>query len=446
MTVKLDQARSLDEILTLFRDEDELAIPLATGQPVTLLNALDNKKDWKRLHIFTGLLTGPFPIMMNPNVYVTSGYYGPIERLLNDNGAHMDYLPANFRGIELYAQRRKFRVCATVLSPPDDQGYLTFGSHGAAIYNPFVEASRDPDRLAIAEINTHMPVVYGSPELGDNKIHISELDAYYVSEQAPLTMPEIEATEVEKKISANVLELIDSGSTLQFGIGGVPDQVARGLAASSLSDFGVHSELISDGFLSLQEADKISNRNKGLYDGQTVFTFAFGSQKLYDFLDERKGRNQRQVICLPVSVVNDPAVIAKNRQMISINSGLMVDFAGQICSESIGVRQYSGVGGQLSFVQGAYDSEGGKSIICIKSTVEVDGKTISNIRPVLPEASVVSTPRHFSQYVVTEHGIANLYGVSDEQRPLKLIAIADPQFRDELTAEYEELKRKYYKN
>jgi acyl-CoA hydrolase len=334
---------------------------------------------------------------------------------------------------------------ATVLSPPDAEGFLSFGSHGAAIYSPFVEACRDPNRLAIAEINPRMPRVYGAPEYGDNKIHISEIDAAYEGEQAPLAAPEIAASEVEQQIAQHVMELIDDGATLQFGIGGVPDQVATLLAESSLSDFGVHSEMIADGFLKLVSARKISNKKKGQFEGQTVFTFAFGSQVLYDFLDERKGLNNRKIICLPVSIVNDPSVIARNRRMISINSALMVDFAGQICSEAIGVRQYSGIGGQLSFVEGAYAAEGGKSILCLKSTAEADGKRLSNIRPLIPAGSVVSTPRHYTQYVVTEYGIADLYGVSDEKRPQKLIAIAHPDFRDELTAEYEQLKRDVYK-
>jgi len=212
-----------------------------------------------------------------------------------------------------------------------------------------------------------------------------------------------------------------------------------------LGDFGIHSELVSDGFLKLWEAGKISNRNKGIFDGQSVFTFALGSQSLYDFLDERKGRNGRKVTCLPVSVVNSPYVISKNRNLMSINAGLLVDFAGQVCSEAIGLKQYSGVGGQLSFVQGAYESEGGKSVICIKSTAMVEGKKVSNIVSKLPAGSLVSTPRHYVQYVVTEYGIADLYGVPDELRAEKLIAVAHPDFRDELNARAEEINREFYK-
>ncbi len=438
--------KTLSEILELFSPEDQLAVPLATGQPMGLLGALSQKNNWKRLEIFTGLLSFPYPILTNPSVFVTSGYYGPVERYLNDAGAHMDYLPASFNGIELYAQKKSFRVVATTLSPPDADGYLTFGSHGAAIYNPFVAACQDPKRLAIAEMNPTMPVVYGLSEYGDNKIHISKLNYYFESEQSQLEPPIFEPTEAEKKIAENVLSLITEGATLQFGIGSIPNEVATLLANSPLSNFGIHSELISDGFLKLLEAGKISNRNKDIFKNQSVFTFALGSKTLYDFLDERNGRNKRQAVCLPVTIINDPHQISKNKNMISINSALMIDFAGQVCSEAIGLKQYSGVGGQLSFVQGANEAKNGRSIMCIKSTATVDRKLVSNIVPTLPSGSIISTPRHYTQYVVTEYGVCNFYGVSDENRPLKLIEIAHPQFRDELKESYKKIKKDFYKN
>jgi len=178
----------------------------------------------------------------------------------------------------------------------------------------------------------------------------------------------------------------------------------------------------------------------------TIFTFAFGKKRFYDFLDERQGENNRSMVCLPVGVVNDPHIISKNKKFVSINSGLMIDFAGQVCSEAIGLRQYSGVGGQLSFVQGANQSLDGKSVLCIKSTATVDGKLISNIMPTLPQGSIISTPRHFTQYIVTEHGVADLYGVSDEKRAERLIQVAHPDFRDSLSAEFEKIKAIYYKN
>jgi len=414
-----------------------------------LLSALSNRTDWERLEIFTGLLAFPYPILQSPNVHTTSGYYGPVERFLNEQGAHVDYLPADFTGFEIIEKKRPSRVVATTVSVPDAEGYVTFGTHGAAVDVPFRLACRDKNRLGIAEVNPTMPVVYGAPAHGDNKIRLEEIDVYFESEQAQIEVPPPEATDVEKKIAENVLSLVRSGDTLQFGIGGIPNHVASLLASSPLGDFGIHSELISDGFLKLFESGKISNRQKGIYDEQSVFTFALGTQPLYDFLDERKGRNRRQAVCLPVSVVNDPHVIAQNRNLVSVNSGFMTDFNGQISSEAIGLKQYSGVGGQLSFVQGAYASEGGRSILCIKSTASasggVGGKKISNIVPTLPPGSVVSTPRHYVQYVVTEYGVADLYGVPDELRAEKLIAVAHPDFRDGLKAKADEMNRLYYK-
>lgn len=443
MTSYSDKKKSLAEIVSLLNPTDHLAVPLATGQPAALLNALGERTDWKRLDIFGGLLGFPYPILQNPNVHVMSGYYGPIERYLNEAGANMSYLPANFTGFEIYAQRTKPRVIATSLSQPDNDGFLTFGTHAGAVMNPFIAACRDKTRVAIAEVSKTMPVIYGHKEFADNKIHCDEIDFLFESDQSQFELPEMAVSPEEIKIAENVLSLLKSGDTLQFGIGGVPNHIATLLAQSNLSDFGIHSELISDGFLRLLEAGKISNRNKGVFENQSVFTFAFGTQALYDFLDERNGRNKRQAICLPVSIVNDPHYISKNKSMVSINSGLMIDFAGQVCSEAIGLRQYSGVGGQLSFVEGAYAAENGKSVICLKSTATVNGKIISNIYPTLPQGSIVSTPRHFTQYIVTEFGIANLYGVCDEERAEKLIAIAHPDFRDKLLEENAKMKRDY---
>lgn len=439
--------KSLAEVLDLFRPVDSLAVPLATGQPMGLLSGLSERTDWERLEIFTGLLAFPYPILQHPNVHVTSGYYGPIERYLNKAGFNVDYLPANFSGFEILQKKKPSRVIAATLSPPDEEGYLTFGTHGAAVYRPFVEACRNSKRVAIAEVNSHMPVVYGHPDYGDNKIHVSEVDCLFESDQAQVEVPPIDVTEIDRKLAGHVLDLIPHGATLQFGIGGVPNHIASMLAegpASRFGDFGIHSELISDGYLKLREAGKISNRNKGIFPGQSVFTFAFGSQALYDFLDERKGNNKRQAVCLPVTVVNDPSIISRNANMVSINSGLMVDFAGQVCSEAIGLRQYSGVGGQLSFVQGAYEAEGGRSIICIRSTAQSDGRKVSNIVPTLPVGSIVSTPRHYTQFIVTEYGVADLYGVPDEQRGERLIAVAHPDFRGALTARRDEINREYY--
>lgn len=438
--------KSIEEFLAMIRPTDSLSCSIAGGQPRTLLNALSQLPAIEQLSIFTGLLAFPYPVLSNPNVQLTSGYYGPIERQLNEMGFNVGYMPLPFRAFETYVKAFQPRVVMTTLGPMDSEGYFSFGIDSEAAYRPFMDASRDPARLAVAELNPKMPVVRGLPGLGDNKIHVSEVDFLVEAESSPLEIPAAQATEVELKIAENVAPLIRDGDTMQFGIGAIPNEVARILAASDKGDFGIHSELISDGFLTLMESGKVSNRHKTINPFQSVFSFALGSQKLYDYLDERNGKNQGRVVAAPVSYVNDPAIIAQHRNMVSINAGFLIDLAGQVCSEAIGEKQYSGVGGQLEFVQGAFFSPGGRNIICIKSTFAKDGKLFSNIVDHLPEGSIVSTPRHYLQYVVTEYGAVDLFGVPDEDRPLKLISIAHPDFRADLTEQAKTRDRANYRS
>lgn len=437
---------NLDEFLTKLRPEDYLSTSIAAGQPRTLLAKLSELKNLKSLKLFTGLLAFPYPCLTDPRIEAISGYFGPIERMLNEGGFNISYQPLPFNGFEKWLESFPPRVVMTTLSPMDAEGYFSFGVDAEAAYVPFVKAARDPERLAIAEVNARMPVVRGLPELGDNKVHVDALSALVESDQSLLEVPEAEATEVEKKIAENVVKLLRSGDTLQFGIGAVPDQVARYLAQSELGDFGVHSELVSNGFLTLMESGKISNLRKGLHEGKSLFAFALGSQRLYDFLDERNGNNQGRVLAAPVSYVNDPAVIARHRNMVSVNSGFMVDFSGQVCSEAIGERQYSGVGGQLNFVSGAFFSPGGRSVLCIKSTVTHEGKRYSNVVHAFPPGSIVSTPRHYAQYIVTEYGAVNLFGLTDEERPAALIQIAHPDFREELMEKAKHRDKLFYQS
>jgi len=436
--------KTIEEFLGLIRPRDYLGTSIAAGQPRTLLNALANLPNIEELKIFTGLLSFPYPVLTNPKVQTISGYYGPIERMLNDSGFNMAYQPLPFRGFETFVAQQKPRVIMTTLSPMDEEGFLSFGVDAEAVYLPFCAAARDPERLAIAEVNAKMPRVRGLSELGDNKIHISELDAWVEADSTLTELPYSEPTEAEKKIAEQVVRLLKSGDTLQFGIGGIPNHVATLLAQAELKDFGVHTELISDGFLTLFETGKISNARKGLHEGKSVFAFALGSQKLYDFLDERNPGNRGRVVAAPVSYVNEPSVIARHPNMVSINSSFMLDLSGQVCSETIGERQYSGVGGQFDFVEGAFFSPGGRSMLCVKSSILHEGKHYSNIVNHLPPGSIVSTPRHYVQWVVTEYGAVNLFQLTDEERPWELIKIAHPDFREELTKQARERDKAVY--
>lgn len=439
------KTKTLDEFLKLLQPRDKISTSIAAGQPRTLLNALGDRNDWEDLQIFTGLCAFPYPVFTNPKVKVVSGYYGPIERALNGMGANISYLPLAFNAFEVYAKTFDARIVMTTLSGMDAEGYLSFGVDAEAAFYPFLEAARNPNKLAIAEVNPQMPIVKGLPELERNRIHISEINFLVESDQSVMEMPPPDLSKVEEQIAANVTSLIKNGDTLQFGIGSIPNEVARLLSESKLGNFGVHSELISDGFITLAESGKITNTQKGLHNGVSLFAFALGSQKLYDWLDERKNSNKGRALAAPVSYVNNPHIISQHQNMVSMNAGFMIDMSGQVCSEAIVERQYSGVGGQLNFVEGAFFSPGGRSIFCIKSVFEKEGKKYSNIVESFPAGSIISTPRHYIQYVVSEYGIANLYGLSDEERPYELIKIAHPDFREELLEKAKKREAENYK-
>ncbi len=433
-----------DQFLECLKPEDYLSTSIAAGQPRSLLSKLSEMKNAKAIKLFTGLISAPYPCLIKPEFHTVSGYYGPVERKLNDAGFNLSYQPLPFNGFERWVETFPPRVVMTTLSTMDSAGNLSFGVDAEAVYVPFVKAARDPHRLAIAEVNSTMPLVGGLPELGDNKIHVDDIDYLVESDQGLLELPESEPSEVERKIAENVAKLLRSGDTLQFGIGAIPDEVARILASTDLGDFGIHSELISNGFLTLMESGKITGARKGMHEGKSVFAFALGTRKLYDFLDERKGNNRGRVVAAPVSYVNDPSVIAKHRNMVSVNSGFMIDFSGQVSSEAIGERQYSGVGGQLNFVEGSFFSPGGRSILCVKSTVTHKGKRYSNIVDSLPPGSIVTTPRHYVQHVVTEYGSVNLFGLTDEERPAALASIAHPDYREGLFKLAKKRDKLYY--
>lgn len=236
-----------------------------------------------------------------------------------------------------------------------------------------------------------------------------------------------EASEIEKKIAAHIVDKIESGSTLQLGIGGMPNYVGKMIAESDLGDLSVHTEMFVDAYVNLYKQGKITG-NKNTHRGKMVFTFAMGSQEVYDFLDD----NPMGCIA-PVDYVNALEVIAANDRVVSINSCLQVDLFGQVNSESAGLQHIGGTGGQLDFVMGAFKSRGGQSFLCTPSVRRnSDGSLTSLIAPALPEGSIVSCPRSATHYVVTEYGAANLKGMSTWERAERLIGIAHPDFRDEL--------------
>ncbi len=319
---------------------------------------------------------------------------------------------------ELFRTELPVDVAITLVSPPDKHGYCSFGTS-----SDYIKPVSESAKMVIVQVNKNFPRT-----LGDNFIHVSQID-YIVEHDEPVyeaAVPKI--TELEKTIGKYCASLINDGDTLQLGIGSIPESVLTYLW--DRKDLGLHTEMASDGVIDLIEAGIINNKLKNIHKGKNVVTFVMGTRRLYDFVDDNPN-----VEFYPVSYINDPRVISMNDNVVSINSCIQVDLLGQVVSDCIGLRQFSGVGGQVDFVRGASLSKGGRSIIATSSTAA--GGKVSRIVPFLDKGAAVTTSRNDVNYIITEYGIAKLKGKTFRQRAKALIEIAHPDFRDELKAEYE---------
>ena len=311
----------------------------------------------------------------------------------------------------------------------DKHGYF---NHGTS--NSMTPAFCDAAKIIIAEVNESVPKCLGG---NGESIHISQIDYIVEGDNKPLIqLPELPITDVDNQVAELVMEEMEDGACIQLGIGAMPNAIGAMIAKSDLKDLGVHTEMLVDSYVDMYEAGRITGRRKQLDKGQMVYTFAMGSNKLYDFLDENP-------VCatFPVSYTNNPFVIGQNDKVIAINNAIEIDLYGQACAESSGVRHISGTGGQLDFIFGSYKSRGGKGLVCLSSTITgKNGELISRIKPVLAPGGIVTDPRSINFYVVTEYGKAMLKGKSTWQRAEALINIAHPQFREELIKEAQTMK------
>jgi acetyl-CoA hydrolase len=298
------------------------------------------------------------------------------------------------------------------LSPPDEHGFCSFGVE-VGLSKSIAEASK----IIIAEVNEQMPRT-----LGDSFIHVNKLD-YIIPVNYPLPEVPMGGTgdQVVEKIAGYIADLIPDGATMQMGIGAIPDAVLNFLYDKK--DLGVHTELFSDGVIDLVEAGILTNARKTLHPGKIIAGFILGNKRLYDWC-----HNNPLIEFHRTEYVNDPFVIAQNERMVAINSALEIDLTGQVCSDSIGPKLYSGVGGQLDFIYGASRSKGGGPIVALPSKA----KNFSRIVPMLKQGAGVVTTRNHVRFVVTEYGIADLYGKTIRQRARSLIKIAHPEFREDL--------------
>jgi acyl-CoA hydrolase len=342
-------------------------------------------------------------------------------------GHRVELVPGGFRQMGPIMARFAPRVMVAQAAPPDEKGTVNLSLHVGGTRDELLRAGRDPNRVLMVEVNPHLPRTKSLPPMYDNTIPLDVVDVLVESAGEPFALADAPSDEIDEAIAGHALAYVREGSTLQTGIGAIPNIVAAELARGPLGGFGIHSEMFTSGLMQLHQAGKVTNHAKGIFDGVSVTTFALGVADLYRWLD-----GNEDVAFIPVDTVNDPTVISKNANLVSINGALSVDLYGQVMADSIDGRQISGVGGHEDFVAGAELHLDAHSLICLRSTTERNGEAVSRIAGVPPQGSVVSTPRHHTAVVITEYGAAELTGLTVRERAHLLVDIAHPDFRAEL--------------
>jgi acyl-CoA hydrolase len=419
---------SPDEAIKLVQPGDTVMIPFSNGIPPALLEALAarlRKGDLQDIHLFGGLTVKDnsiFDYDLAGGMLIEGNFLGAQLRKGTQEGI-FTFSPMRLSEfVPIMLARQLNGVIIQTVAPMDKHGFFSTGTDCEYIWEVVKNHPRKP-RL-ILEVNERMPRTFGN-----NQFHISEVSALIEHNIPLVSLPANNITEVDTAIASYIADMVEDESCLQLGIGRIPNAVA--LALKGKRDLGVHTEMLVDSTVDLYEAGAITCAKKNFMPYRWIATFVLGSQKLYDFVDDNP-----MVEMLSASFVNDPWVIAKNDRMVSVNSTLEVDLSGQCNSESIGYRQYSGTGGQLDFVQGAYRSRGGKSFLTLYSTyTDKEGNMRSRIVPRLSDGATVTVPRTDVQYVVSEYGVASLKGKHVRQRVEEVINIAHPDFRDWLRFE-----------
>lgn len=429
----LAKLRSPDEAVRVVKNGDWIDYGTALSMPVLLDRALAARRDELRdVKIRGNLMFGPVEVAecdpSQEHFVYNSWHCSAYERSLCDRGMCY-FIPTIFRNLVAYYRHfLDVNVAMMSVAPMDKHGYFNVStSIGVA------KGIMDKADLVIVEVNDRLPRVHGGL---DECIHISEVDMVVEGEHGPLpTLKPAPETGTDQRIAENILPYIVDGATLQLGIGSMPAALGRIMAQSDLKDLGMHTELLSDAYLDLAKAGKLTNRRKNHFRGKGVFATGFGSQELYDWVDDNPG-----LIAFPLEYVNSAEVIGQHDNMVSICSCISADLYGQVCAESTGTRQISGTGGQLDFLTGAAMSRGGKAFICMPSTfTDRSGIVHSRIVPTF-SGDIVTSPRSQSYFLVTEFGAENLVGRTTWERAEQIISLAHPDFRESLIEAAEKQK------
>lgn len=416
---------TVEEAIKKVKSNDEICVGLAGSEPQDFLKILHKRRDEvENVNILTCLNMGNYKFTsdesMKGHFLNATWFYSTLTRK-----AH-PFKTATFIPNHLHLSarkrlsRRKPNIFIGTVSKMDKHGYFSL-SLSTCYEREYLEAAD----MVILEVNENYPRVHG-----DTAVHIDDVEFIYESKRPVPVLPSKEPSKKDMIIGKYIADLVPDGATIQLGIGGIPNAVAKCLR--NKKDLGIHTEMITDGMVDLVNCGVITNKKKTLHKNKIIGTFALGSEKLYEFLDDNPSVELRRG-----AYTNDPYIIGKNYKMVSINTTIQIDLTGQCCSEAIGHKQYSGTGGQADTAIGSQNSEGGFSIIALYSTAKRD--TISTIVPLLSSGAAVSLQRNDVDYVVTEYGAVNLRGTTIKERVELLISIAHPNFRDDLRKEAEKL-------
>ena len=425
--------KSAEEAVSVVRDGDQVVYGEFAMASMTLDAAFAARVPQLRDVILraTTCLFPPKAVLADPkleHLMYNDWHFSPASRKLCDAGL-CRYVPMNYHAGPETIRRGligQIDVAMLMVAPPDEEGYVSLGT-SSSITPTYIQNARH----IIAEVNESVPRTFCDEA---SRVHVSQIDCFVQGPNRPLIeAPTPPPTKVDEKIAELVVSLVDNGACIQLGIGAMPNAVGELIALSGLRDLGVHTEMLCDAYVAMAEGGCISGRYKTTDPGKIVYTFAMGTKKLYDFLD-----GNSDCLLAPVDYTNDPYIIARNDNMVCLNNAIEVDLYGQVASETSGTRQISGTGGQLDFISAAARSKGGKGLVCLSSTyTDRDGSVRSRILPHLGPCQIVTVPRSFNQFVITEYGIADLRAKTTWERAEALISIAHPDFREELIREAE---------